>query len=148
MPKGPKGEKRPADVIGNAVKVMKIATGEESEALTDDGKDKAAVSLGKRPSPPGLASSPSNPARRSGTHADQDIAGRVPVHPLIQLTCLVNLIAKIQTEKLPLLDVMTPAGHACLVVSKRITLKCRSPHFGPTISEWRIVDAVMGGWNE
>ncbi len=27
MPKGPKGEKRPADVIGAAVKVMKIATG-------------------------------------------------------------------------------------------------------------------------
>ncbi len=48
MPKGPKGEKRPADVIGNAVKVMRIATGEEGEALTEDGKDKAAVSLGKR----------------------------------------------------------------------------------------------------
>ena len=48
MPKGPKGEKRPADVVGNAVKVMKIATGEETEELTDDGKDKAAVSLGKR----------------------------------------------------------------------------------------------------
>ena len=48
MPKGPKGEKRPADVIGNAVKVMRIATGEEDETLTDDGKDKAAVSLGKR----------------------------------------------------------------------------------------------------
>ena len=29
----PKGEKRPADVIGNAVKVMRIATGEEPEAL-------------------------------------------------------------------------------------------------------------------
>ncbi len=28
MPKGPKGEKRPADVIGAAVKVAKIATGE------------------------------------------------------------------------------------------------------------------------
>ena len=48
MPKGPKGEKRPADVIGNAVKVMRIATGEEEDALTDDGKDKAAVSLGSR----------------------------------------------------------------------------------------------------
>lgn len=48
MPKGPKGEKRPADVIGNAVKVARIATGEETEELTDDGKDKAAVSLGKR----------------------------------------------------------------------------------------------------
>jgi hypothetical protein len=41
-------EKRPADVIGNAVKVMRIATGGEDEAKTDDGKDKAAVSLGKR----------------------------------------------------------------------------------------------------
>ncbi len=48
MPKGPKGEKRPADVISNAVKVMRIATGEEKEELTEDGKDKAAVSLGKR----------------------------------------------------------------------------------------------------
>jgi len=32
MPKGPNGEKRPADVIGNAVHVMRIATGE----ITDD----------------------------------------------------------------------------------------------------------------
>jgi hypothetical protein len=28
MPRGPKGEKRPADVIGNTVHVMRIATGE------------------------------------------------------------------------------------------------------------------------
>ena len=48
MPKGPKGERRPADVIGNAIKVARIATGEEEDTLTDDGKDKAAVSLGKR----------------------------------------------------------------------------------------------------
>jgi len=33
MPRGPKGEKRPADVIGNAVKVMRIATGDEQEDL-------------------------------------------------------------------------------------------------------------------
>ena len=32
MPRGPKGEKRPADVIGAAVKVMRIATGEIEEA--------------------------------------------------------------------------------------------------------------------
>lgn len=44
----PSGEKRPADIIGNAVKVMRIATGEESDEKTDDGKDAAAVSLGKR----------------------------------------------------------------------------------------------------
>jgi hypothetical protein len=29
MPRGLQGEKRPADVIGNAVKVMHIAIGEE-----------------------------------------------------------------------------------------------------------------------
>jgi hypothetical protein len=48
MPKGPKGEKRPADPIANAVRVARIATGEEPEELTDDGKDAAAVSLGRR----------------------------------------------------------------------------------------------------
>lgn len=48
MPKGPKGEKRPADVIGNAIKVARIATGEEEEELTEDGKDAAAVSLGRK----------------------------------------------------------------------------------------------------
>jgi hypothetical protein len=48
LPKGPKGEKRPADVIGNAVKVMKIAVGEEAEVTPpDDGKNKAAQALGK-----------------------------------------------------------------------------------------------------
>jgi len=31
MPKGPSGQKRKADVIGNAVLVMKIATGEAKE---------------------------------------------------------------------------------------------------------------------
>jgi hypothetical protein len=33
MPKGPQGQKRPADVIGNSVRVMRIATGEETEEL-------------------------------------------------------------------------------------------------------------------
>lgn len=48
MPRGPKGEKRPADVIGNAVKVMRIAVGEEAEAVpVDEGKNKAAQALGK-----------------------------------------------------------------------------------------------------
>lgn len=48
MPKGPKGEKRPADVIGAAVMVAKIATGEIEEKTEDDGKDPAAVALGKK----------------------------------------------------------------------------------------------------
>jgi hypothetical protein len=34
MPKGPRGEKRPADVIGNAVHVMRIATGEIEDKIT------------------------------------------------------------------------------------------------------------------
>ena len=48
MPRGPKGQKRPADVIGNAVKVMRIATGEEEEEYEDDGKDPAAQELGAK----------------------------------------------------------------------------------------------------
>jgi hypothetical protein len=49
MPKGPKDQKRPAGVIGNAVKVMRIVKGEEAEDFpADDGKDKAAQSLGQR----------------------------------------------------------------------------------------------------
>lgn len=48
MPKGPKGEKRPADVIGNVVKVMRIAVGEESDIAPDDGKNKAAQVLGRK----------------------------------------------------------------------------------------------------
>lgn len=48
MPRTPKGHKRPADVIANAVKVMRIATGEVEETLTEDGKSKAAVELGRK----------------------------------------------------------------------------------------------------
>jgi hypothetical protein len=48
MPKTPKGHTRPADVVSNAVHVMKIATGEIEERLTEDGKSKAAVELGRK----------------------------------------------------------------------------------------------------
>lgn len=49
MPKGPKGEKRPADVIGNAVKVMRIATGEEEDQReAPPEKDEAAASMGRK----------------------------------------------------------------------------------------------------
>lgn len=47
MPKGPKGQKRPADVISNAVLVMRIATGEAEESVPADGKNQAAVQLGR-----------------------------------------------------------------------------------------------------
>ena len=46
MPRGPRGEKRPADVIGMSVKVMRIATGEEEEEL--DRAKSAAAELGAR----------------------------------------------------------------------------------------------------
>ena len=49
MPKGPLGQKRPADVVGNAVKVMRIATGEDEEEFEgSQGKDTAAQRLGAK----------------------------------------------------------------------------------------------------
>ena len=47
MPIGPRGEKRPADVIGNAVTVARTATGEADEDFVHGGKNKAAVELGR-----------------------------------------------------------------------------------------------------
>ena len=47
MPRGPKGEKRPADAIGNAIMIGRIATGEIDDLTTDDGKNAAAVALGR-----------------------------------------------------------------------------------------------------
>lgn len=49
MPKGPRSEQRPTNVIGAAVKVMRIATGEEADVPPlDSGKDAAAVSMGRK----------------------------------------------------------------------------------------------------
>ncbi len=48
MPKGPDGQKRPGDVIGAAIMVAKIATGEIEDAVPDDGKDKAAQAMGRK----------------------------------------------------------------------------------------------------
>jgi hypothetical protein len=44
MPRGPKGEKRPVDVVSNAVHVMRIATGEIEEQAVE--KNPHAVALG------------------------------------------------------------------------------------------------------
>ena len=41
MPKGPRGEKRPVDVIGNAVRVMQIARGEVEDDRLEAGKEYA-----------------------------------------------------------------------------------------------------------
>lgn len=48
MPKGPNGEKRPADAVGLAVLIGKIATGEVDDVAADDGKDPAAKAMGKK----------------------------------------------------------------------------------------------------
>jgi hypothetical protein len=45
MPRGPRGEKRPADVIGAAVMVAKIATGEIEDTKTE--KNPHAAALGR-----------------------------------------------------------------------------------------------------
>jgi hypothetical protein len=45
MPRGPRGEKRPADLIGNAVRVARIATGEEEDDR--EATASAAATLGK-----------------------------------------------------------------------------------------------------
>jgi hypothetical protein len=48
MPKSPPGHKRPANTVANTVHVMKIPTGDTTETLTDDGKNAAAVALGRK----------------------------------------------------------------------------------------------------
>ena len=48
MPTGPKGQKRPADAVGLAVLVGRIATGEVEDIAPDDGKDPAAKALGAK----------------------------------------------------------------------------------------------------
>ena len=49
MPTGPKGQKRPADVVSNAVHVMRVLTGEADETTApDDGKDPAAKVMGAK----------------------------------------------------------------------------------------------------
>lgn len=48
MPRGPGGQKRPADTVANAIRVAKILTGEVEEDTGDSGKDAAAQSLGRK----------------------------------------------------------------------------------------------------
>jgi hypothetical protein len=48
MPKGPQGQKRPADTVAAAIKTAKILTGEIEEDIGDSGKDKAAQALGRK----------------------------------------------------------------------------------------------------
>ena len=66
MPKGPKGEKRPADVIGGAIRVARIATGEETEDVAPERS--AAAELGSKG---GKA-----PPRPSAKRSDQKLPRR------------------------------------------------------------------------
>jgi len=63
MPKGPHGEKRPADTVANAIRVARILTGEIEEV---NGKDKAAQSLGKRRGAAGQAVAGATRGNRKG----------------------------------------------------------------------------------
>ena len=48
MPKGPQGQQRPADIIGNAVHIAKIATGEiEETSLKQPAKRKSGLAGAK-----------------------------------------------------------------------------------------------------
>jgi len=48
MPRGPQGQKRPADVIGNAVHIARIATGEiEDTTLRQPAKRKSGLAGAK-----------------------------------------------------------------------------------------------------
>ena len=66
MPKGPKGEKRPADVIGAAVMVARIATGEIEDATSNSPNRARGGKAG--------ATLPGN----AGTKAEPQRPGRVP----------------------------------------------------------------------
>jgi hypothetical protein len=49
MAESPKRPKRPRDVIGNAVRVMEVATGQrEEEAKPEEPKNEAAAAMGKK----------------------------------------------------------------------------------------------------
>jgi hypothetical protein len=48
LPKGPQGQKRPADTVAAAIRTAKILTGEETKELETDRVKSAAAELGAR----------------------------------------------------------------------------------------------------
>ena len=98
MPRGPEGEKRPADAVGAAVMVAKIATGEIEEP--DDGKNEALPSWGgwaarrgrrssARSAAPRLSGRPLSPAGKS--EQKQPITGSVIFSVIFSLIFVRNL---------------------------------------------------------
>lgn len=65
MPRGPKGEKRPADVIGNAVHVMRVATREIEDA---PGKAPKRAKGGRSRESVGLTKEPRNSCEHDGSY--------------------------------------------------------------------------------
>ena len=63
MPRGPQGQRRPADVIGTAIKVAKIATGEIEDSTAVEGKEYARAG--------GLKGGPARAARLSPSKRKQ-----------------------------------------------------------------------------
>jgi len=47
MPKGPQGQNRPVGVNSRAVMIAKMAAGEIGDVTTEDGRNAAAVALGR-----------------------------------------------------------------------------------------------------
>jgi hypothetical protein len=47
MPKGPRGERRPADAVGAAIKIARISIGEEADELEQEPARSAAAELGR-----------------------------------------------------------------------------------------------------
>ena len=69
MSRKPNGKHRPADVVGCAVKVAKIATGETEDVIHDDKKDKAAVALGRKGGKAGALKLTKDQLRDTARHA-------------------------------------------------------------------------------
>jgi hypothetical protein len=82
MPKGPRGEKRPKDVASNAVKVARLAVGDEEEELKGDGKDPAPKALGAK----GGAARAKSLSAKKRSKAQQDFAAALRAESTIAST--------------------------------------------------------------
>jgi hypothetical protein len=68
MPKGPEGQKRPADVVSNTVHVMRVLTGEADQSLLDEQTKRLRISGGESI---GVELSPANDAPGAPQGEDQ-----------------------------------------------------------------------------
>ena len=78
MPKGPRGEKRPADVVGNAVLIGRIAVGDVPDAKDNRAHATETASEGGRARARKLTSAERSRIAKSGATARW---GKVPAEP-------------------------------------------------------------------